>query len=220
MATTRAESRQRTRASLRKAAAQSFAQSGVSSTSIEQIVLRAGFTRGAFYSNYDGKLDLLIDVLADRQIAEIGEWRLAVSVTGDVESVVAQLASLFSRRLAQQSDTPLLAVELEAVRNTEFRPHYIAYLDRLFDAIGQFVTALLHRCDKAAHADPGRIAVSIRALILTWSSQVVGESRAGAAIAADRAMRELLFGIIADTSDAGPHDRHVQLTANSGEETP
>ncbi|MBF4568074.1 TetR/AcrR family transcriptional regulator [Plantibacter sp. VKM Ac-2880] len=50
--------RQRTRERLVDAAYEVFAELGVHAASVEQISERAGFTRGAFYSNFDSKEEL------------------------------------------------------------------------------------------------------------------------------------------------------------------
>lgn len=57
--------RKATRQKVLDAAAQVFAELGMDNASVEAICERAGFTRGAFYSNFDSKDDLVIQ-LADR----------------------------------------------------------------------------------------------------------------------------------------------------------
>jgi AcrR family transcriptional regulator len=64
--TSRAESRERTRASLRAAAAELVVAQGLQRTSIEQISDRAGFSRGAFYANYRTKEELFAELLQER----------------------------------------------------------------------------------------------------------------------------------------------------------
>jgi len=64
--TSRAESRERTRAALRTAAAELVAERGLQGTSIEQITERAGFSRGAFYANYSTKEELFAELLQER----------------------------------------------------------------------------------------------------------------------------------------------------------
>lgn len=53
-----------TQARLLEAAAGVFADRGVLAASVEEICDRAGFTRGAFYSNYESKNDLVIALLS------------------------------------------------------------------------------------------------------------------------------------------------------------
>jgi AcrR family transcriptional regulator len=54
-----------TREKLFEAAAQVFEQQGISGASIETIAAAAGFSRGAFYSNFKSKDELIIAMLED-----------------------------------------------------------------------------------------------------------------------------------------------------------
>lgn len=65
------------------AAAQVFAEVGLEGASVEAICDRAGFTRGAFYSNFDSKDELFLELASS-----VAEQRLA-SVRGRIEEFVA-----------------------------------------------------------------------------------------------------------------------------------
>lgn len=204
MQTTRALSRERTRDSLRRSAEQTFVRAGVSSASIEQIAQQAGFTRGAFYANYASKLELLIDVLATRQVEDIGAWHEALQAADDVGQLIDDLSARFAAQRDGRADGPLLAaeLELEANRNPAFLPHYVAYLDQLFDAIGHFLETLLRRCGKSPPDDLGRHVAAVRAFSLTLGSDAVSATRIGRAIDGRRAMRAFLRSIIDSAPDA------------------
>jgi len=58
---TRAEQQEATRLALLDAAIELFVEQGVEATSIEDVTRRAGFSRGAFYSNFDSKHDLFLE---------------------------------------------------------------------------------------------------------------------------------------------------------------
>ena len=58
--------RRKTRDRLIDAAYEVFAETGVHAASVEMITERAGFTRGAFYSNFDTKEELFF-ALAERE---------------------------------------------------------------------------------------------------------------------------------------------------------
>ena len=60
---TRTESRARTRAALIRAGGEVFVERGFHGTSVEAIAERAGFTRGAFYSNFSSKEELFAELL-------------------------------------------------------------------------------------------------------------------------------------------------------------
>ena len=54
-----------TRDKLFEAAARVFEEQGINAASIEAIAAAAGFTRGAFYSNFDSKDELIVAMLED-----------------------------------------------------------------------------------------------------------------------------------------------------------
>jgi AcrR family transcriptional regulator len=56
--------RETTRQRLLDAAAQVFAEVGLDAASVEAVCERAGFTRGAFYSNFDSQNELFLELSA------------------------------------------------------------------------------------------------------------------------------------------------------------
>jgi AcrR family transcriptional regulator len=77
---TRAESQARTRQALLDAAAEVFVERGLHRSSVEAIAERAGFTRGAFYSNFASKEELFAELLQSTVYAAyraMGERQLA-----------------------------------------------------------------------------------------------------------------------------------------------
>lgn len=83
MTTPATRSRENTRARLLDAAAQVFAEVGLDGASVEAVCERAGFTRGAFYSNFESKDELFLDLAA-----RVGEIRLT-AVRERVEEMAA-----------------------------------------------------------------------------------------------------------------------------------
>jgi AcrR family transcriptional regulator len=63
---TRTEKQAATRRKLLDAAARVFVQRGFQGSSVETICLEAGFSRGAFYSNFDSKEQMFIELLQER----------------------------------------------------------------------------------------------------------------------------------------------------------
>jgi AcrR family transcriptional regulator len=66
---TRAERQAQTRRELLDAAARVFIQRGFTGASVEEISAEAGYTRGAFYSNFRSKNELFVELLHDRVYA-------------------------------------------------------------------------------------------------------------------------------------------------------
>lgn len=61
---TRVEAKARTRELLLEAAAETFARKGFAGASVEEIAQNAGFSIGALYSNFGGKEQLFLELLA------------------------------------------------------------------------------------------------------------------------------------------------------------
>ncbi|MEV0995602.1 helix-turn-helix domain-containing protein [Nonomuraea sp. NPDC050202] len=59
----RQEQRERNRLALLEAAEKVFAERGIQGASVDEVAAEAGLTKGAVYSNFDGKEDLLLAVL-------------------------------------------------------------------------------------------------------------------------------------------------------------
>ncbi|MEA5153212.1 TetR/AcrR family transcriptional regulator [Raineyella sp.] len=130
----RAETRQR----LLEGAVGVFADRGVLAASVEEICDRAGFTRGAFYSNYASKNDLVLALLAQdraRQEAMVagvaGSDLVSQPVTTSqelstlVESAVRRFASL--QRLDRDWVMASAELHLYAAREPEIREAYLAH---------------------------------------------------------------------------------------------
>ncbi len=77
--------RENTRARLIEAAADIVASKGIASTRIDDVVKQAGFTRGAFYSNYSSLQDILTEAIVTRSNT------LLSRVTQAIDSFVFQL---------------------------------------------------------------------------------------------------------------------------------
>ena len=63
---TRKEKQAQTREQLLAAAEQVFLRRGLEGSSVEEISAEAGFTRGAFYSNFESRDQLFVELLQDR----------------------------------------------------------------------------------------------------------------------------------------------------------
>ena len=70
---TRSERQAQTRRELLDAAARVFVRRGFTGSSVEEISAEAGYTRGAFYSNFRSKNELFVELLHDRVYARYTE---------------------------------------------------------------------------------------------------------------------------------------------------
>ncbi|MCW4458780.1 TetR/AcrR family transcriptional regulator [Microbacterium sp. MPKO10] len=117
---TREEQKMRTREELRASAAQLFAEKGVNGASVEQIAENAGYSRGAFYSNFKDKNELVSELLEERTRCELEE---VTQITAGKAPFDA-LRDWHRARAENLDDWLSLRTELllYAMRNPSFRP--------------------------------------------------------------------------------------------------
>ena len=107
-----AERTEQTRLRLLKSAERIFARDGFEAAKLEEICSRAGYTRGAFYINFESKEDLFIAMLEREALKRLAGVRTAVRATHGPK---AQLKTL--RKFVVSS----LRDEIWAVLFTEFK---------------------------------------------------------------------------------------------------
>lgn len=120
-----------TRERLVDAALTVFAEKGVLGASVEEICEAAGFTRGAFYSNFTSKDDLCIAVL-DRQVADqmnaLDKALAAVDIAGttDVDALIPAALEMFFASRPTDRNWVLTGQELRlhAARSPEMAEAY------------------------------------------------------------------------------------------------
>lgn len=140
--------RENTRARLLEAALDVFAEQGVKRVTVDELVNAAGYTRGAFYSNFSS-LDEVFFALFEDQAT-----RMLATVRGVIESVPEGEFSFESLRLVLESLHPfgrqwyLIQTEfvLLALRNEEARAVFAEHSHRfhaeLVDVIGDIIARL------------------------------------------------------------------------------
>jgi len=121
---TREESRAQTRDRLLDAGYEIVVGNGIEEASIEDIAEAAGFSRGAFYSNFESKEDLLCALLA----REKERWQQELlTIIGEAASPaeLAQKARAYYVDLGANSQrcTFALTVRLYGLRHPSIQPH-------------------------------------------------------------------------------------------------
>ena len=113
------------------AAVQAFADRGFNGASVEEISELAGFTRGAFYSNFDSKEDLCVALLRELgdQYVSAAEAAIAQVLDEDdrpIDELIEVAMDTFLAIQPQDRNSQLLELEmrLHAARNPEFAVVY------------------------------------------------------------------------------------------------
>jgi AcrR family transcriptional regulator len=116
--------RDETREKLFQAAAEVFEAHGIGAASIEMIASAAGLTRGAFYSNFEDKDDLIIAMLADHVERSIRHHRELLARHRTPEDFIAALRVSDRNRQDPLGRAPFLHIELIlfAARSEKRRP--------------------------------------------------------------------------------------------------
>ena len=101
-----------TRDKLFEAAARVFEEQGIGGASIEAIAAAAGFTRGAFYSNFRSKDELIIAMLEDHVEQSMGRIRDLLDRHKNLEDFIDALKSVNRSTQDPLGRSPLLHMEM------------------------------------------------------------------------------------------------------------
>jgi AcrR family transcriptional regulator len=168
---TRQERQAQTRAALLDAAARVFVRRGLQGSSVEEIAAEAGFTRGAFYSNFESKEQLFVELLHERVYSRYRE--MAQRSLADLAR--APTPRQTGERLAEIQEHPdnrwLLGLWLECVAGAT-RDDELRELAATFWRGNRSLIAELVRNGWPEHADRAKsIATALIALDIGLSLQ-------------------------------------------------
>lgn len=119
---TREEKKAQTRQRLLEAARNIFAQRGFAAASLDEVAEEAGLTKGAVYSNFANKEDLVLAVLDDSFNRRIDEVLSKVDMDGSLEEQAHVGGALFMAMSEEERWLDLLSFDFltYAARNPEF----------------------------------------------------------------------------------------------------
>ncbi len=158
--------RDETRSRLFQAAAEVFAKVGVGAATVEQIASAAGFSRGAFYSNFATKDELLIAMLQDHVQTSVSHNLGMLADNPDPESFVAALRENLGRDDDPLHHSPLLQIELilHVARTPEHRPALAERLRTMRRLVGEIAVSTLRSAGVERELDAeeiGRLLVAV-----------------------------------------------------------
>ena len=119
----REEKKARTRAQLLDAARNVFAERGFAGASLDEVAEEAGLTKGAVYSNFANKEDLVLAVLEDQFNRRMDEALSKVHFEGTIAEQAHVGGSIFMAQFEEDRWADLLFLDFVtyAARNPEFR---------------------------------------------------------------------------------------------------
>jgi AcrR family transcriptional regulator len=163
---TREEKKARTRERLLEAATAVFARRGLAAASLDEIAEEAGLTKGAVYSNFASKEELVLAVLQATSDRRIHDITAQVDVTGSVREEARKAGSMFMASTQEELSILLLGLDLIAYsgRNPEFRDRQIAYHRESLREIADIVESSAREFGLELPLPPDRFAIVLNAL--------------------------------------------------------
>ena len=176
---TREQSRANTRERLLAAARSAFARSGFHGASVEEIASEAGFSTGAFYSNFEGKEDLFL-VLMEREIEEHAqEISAAVRERASISERAAGGARQWMTMIEREPEALLLFMEFWAygVRDARMRPKVAARFAQMRQVLTGLIADGVRDFDLELTIPAEHLAVAIDALADGIARQKLADPR-------------------------------------------
>ena len=147
----REDRRLQTRTALREAALREFALFGVSGTSAERIAESAGYTRGAFYANFENKQALLFELISEHITAEQASWLELANSRLDLDTLLQTLDQR-TERFDPDGLWSLIGSEtyLYALRDPAFAVRYREFHESIRNTFVQIIRNLMQRAGKTS----------------------------------------------------------------------
>jgi AcrR family transcriptional regulator len=167
---TRAERRERTRLELLTAAEACFVTRGFHATSVDQVAERAGYTKGAVYSNFASKEDLFFAVYQRRVEHALTEVAPGLRQAGP-EQALDWLATTMIDRRGREDGWLAVFIEFWAhvLRHPELRDRFAAIHASFLEPLADAVRQLAEERELALPAD-----VTASQAVLAWNAMEVG----------------------------------------------
>jgi AcrR family transcriptional regulator len=154
-----------TRARLIRAAEKIFARDGFEAAKLEEIAAEAGYTRGAFYANFESKEDLFLALLEGEISSRINTVeRMTRDLTDPREKLHAFRE--FFLTICQDRRWSLLALEFKlfAVRHPEVKARLTAMNRRLVGPRIGLLQAIMEGSGRKLPISPQAVAMSLSAV--------------------------------------------------------
>jgi AcrR family transcriptional regulator len=189
---TRAERRAQTRAALLDAAARVFVDRGFAGSSVEAIAAEAGYTRGAFYSNFATKEELFVALLQERGF-ELARSAAREGAGMTPRELGAYAAAVHEHAASDWMVRLFLEVLAHAGRDAETRRLAAGFWSGTRHIAAEQIGRLYAEAGREPPAEPSEIATAIIALDVGLALQRYVDAEAVSLDAYPR-LYELLFG--------------------------
>ena len=162
----REESRLQTRAHLLAAAKRLFVERGFGATSLRDIAAEAGYTQGAFYSNFASKEDLFVELIRERSKTQVTDIARTLSDPSSTADDILNALEVWAQTLDAEPEWSVLGVEfkLQGRRNPVFATASQALLDAHRDGLAYCIEQIFARLERVPPESPTVLAASFMGL--------------------------------------------------------
>jgi AcrR family transcriptional regulator len=180
---------------LMRSAASCFAELGVDRTSVDQIAENAGFSRGAFYSNFADKDEILFALFKRHLDRDLRDFEVLLAQSDSFEQLVGGIAGRY-RELGDNPDWCLLIAEFQlrasraATADDAFARTYADYRS----ALSGLIEVALTRFGRTGALTPADLAVSLLGLSHGLALERAASRTAVPMALTGKAMSALLMG--------------------------
>jgi AcrR family transcriptional regulator len=163
---TRAEKQAVTRAALLESAANVFARRGYQAATVEEISESAGFSRGAFYSNFDSKEELFLTLIESRTEGNLRDIAAAFQKGDTAEERIGSGGAFLDSMAGRERQWCVLYMELwaQAVRDPKLRRRFSKQYEVWRDGIAHMVEARYEELGLEPDGPPRELASGLIAL--------------------------------------------------------
>ncbi|MEJ1154929.1 helix-turn-helix domain-containing protein [Microbacterium marmarense] len=176
--------REATRQKLLDAAAQVFAEVGLDAASVEEVCERAGFTRGAFYSNFESKDELFLELAGRVSLSRVEAVRARVraleqdgALNGGETKALQVIQQVLDTTASDRLSVLLMSeIRINALRNPGLAAASLAQEDELLVSVTQIVDDISRASTLVCVLPAADVA---RVMLTTWESASVRAVMAG-----------------------------------------
>ncbi len=163
---TREQSRERTRETLIETARTVLAENGYDGCSIAEITDKAGFSKGAFFANFESKEALLLELLRQDKAQEMQLLRDFIDQS-DEDNILTSILQDYIGKLDHNNLCVMLDIQMRlyASRNSLFAKEYNMLQAEIRDTLAELLVLLFHKAGRQPPLPVSQLADIIIALI-------------------------------------------------------
>ena len=162
----RAASQSRTRAALLAAARSVLVETGIGAASVDLIAERAGYSKGAVYSNFASKESILLVLLEEQMTVEVNALSELLQQSLPLDDLLERVRALYAS-MHSDPGIAILAVEFQllATRSPTVRRSYNALWSRHRAALSDLIVVAAGRLGLQLRTPPPDLVDALAALM-------------------------------------------------------